>query len=71
MINCKNSMSVSSHVPWWGKVGAKIILSRVPFEYDFWKRVSIFEHGSMEEPDYAFEVYRKHLKNVFTLHDKK
>jgi hypothetical protein len=57
-------MPVSSHVPWWAKIGAKIILSRVPFKYNFWKRVSIFEHGSMEEPGYAFEVFRKHLKNV-------
>lgn len=55
---------MSGRIPWWAKMGAKIALSRLPFRYDFWKRVSLFEHGSMEVPEYAFSVFKGHYENV-------
>ena len=48
-------------VPWWGKIALKVILSRMPFGYRVWKRLSVFEHGAMESPDYALKVFRNRI----------
>lgn len=48
-------------LPWHAKIAAKIILSRLPLPYGFWKKLSLFEHGQMEHPEYSLEVAKKHL----------
>jgi SAM-dependent methyltransferase len=48
-------------VPWYAKIVAKIILSRLPFGYSFWRRRRVFVHGSMSKPEYAWRVLREHL----------
>ena len=53
--------SVAARVPWWGKIGAKLILARLPVNYKVWKRLHLFEYGDMEEPSYAHGVFRKHF----------
>jgi SAM-dependent methyltransferase len=51
------------HLPWWAKIGTKILLSRLPIEYaTVWKRLGLFLLGHMEEPAYAFGVFRKHFE---------
>lgn len=54
----------AASIPWWGKIAAKIILSRLPVDYKVWKRVHLFEYGDMEEPSYAHGVFRKHFDAV-------
>ncbi|MBI2069097.1 MAG: methyltransferase domain-containing protein [Elusimicrobia bacterium] len=49
-------------IPWWGKIAAKVILSRVPFGYRFWKALRLFQHGAMERPAYAYEIFMRHFK---------
>jgi len=51
-------------VPWQAKIIAKIILTRLPFQYSFWKKIGIFNHGSMDDSDYAINVFNKHLKKT-------
>lgn len=57
-------MSLREAVPWWAKIGTKLIVSRVPVGYQFWYRMHIFVHGAMQRPDYALGVVRKHLANT-------
>jgi SAM-dependent methyltransferase len=35
-------------IPWWAKIAAKILLSRLPLPYRFWKRAGLFVHGNMD-----------------------
>lgn len=59
-----NRSPLAVHVPWWGRIAAKAILSRLPVDYNFWKRVHLFECGAMQEPSYAHGVFRKHFDAV-------
>ena len=38
-------------MPWWAKIGAKVVLSRVPVPYGVWRRLGIFRHGDMGRPE--------------------
>jgi len=38
--------SLKASVPWWGKILAKIFLSRLPFGYGFWQGLGLFRHGT-------------------------
>jgi hypothetical protein len=54
-------------VPWWMIIGAKIVLSRIPLPYSFWKRLRIFQHGDMNLPKRAFEIFLQHAKTAEVL----
>jgi SAM-dependent methyltransferase len=53
-------MSIS-FIPWWAKITAKVVLSRLPIEYKLWKDIGLFSHGYMEQPNYAYGVFKKHF----------
>lgn len=55
-----NLRTLIGGVPWWGKIVAKIIFSRLPNEYWAGKRRSMFLQGAMEKPAYAYGVFKKH-----------
>jgi hypothetical protein len=57
-------MSLRTAVPWWGRIGAKIVLSRMPAGYRFWRRLNVFVHGDMANPEYALSVVRWHLEHI-------
>lgn len=59
-----NLASLKKHVPWHTKLAAKMILSRLPLGYRFWEKLSLFKHGEMDQPEYAFCVFRKHFDRV-------
>jgi SAM-dependent methyltransferase len=46
-------------IPWWGKIATKIMLSRLPLGYEFWKKFGLFELGAMEQPEYAYKVFKR------------
>ena len=48
-------------LPWWTKLGAKVVLSRLPAGYRAWERVGLFVHGAMDKPEYAWRVVSEHL----------
>ena len=52
------------NVPWQVKIAGKILLSRIPAGYRFWKRVKLFRLGGMEEPDYAYGIFMRHFGRV-------
>jgi SAM-dependent methyltransferase len=49
-------------VPWYVKIVAKVLLSRLPLGYQFWRRLNLFVHGAMNKPEYAYDVFRKHFQ---------
>jgi len=60
-------------VKWWVKIPAKIVLSRLPIKYSTFRRFSMFKHGDMIDPHYAFGIAKQHydkakssLKSGFT-----
>lgn len=56
-------MSIN-YVPWWGKIAAKIVLTRLQIPYIFWSKVGLFQHGEMDEPSYAYRIFKQHFDNV-------
>jgi hypothetical protein len=48
-------------LPWWFKMAAKGVLTRLPVPYEFWRRLDIFRHGTMDETGYAERVAELHL----------
>jgi SAM-dependent methyltransferase len=49
-------------IPWWGKIGAKIVLSRLPLGYGAWQRLGLFRHGAMDSRDYSLRVFQTHME---------
>ena len=51
-------------IPWWAKIGAKLILSRLPISPRLWQKLGLFSPGFMLDPDYAIEVFRSHYERA-------
>jgi SAM-dependent methyltransferase len=57
-------MMLKKYLPWWAKMGAKLVLSRAPIGYQAWRGLHLFVHGQMHQPDYALRVVEEHLARV-------
>lgn len=51
-------------IPWWGKIGAKLVLSRLPFGYAVWQRLGLFRHGDMDTSAYALRIFYSHAERA-------
>ena len=51
-------------IPWWAKIGAKIILSRVPIRYRYWQSLGLFRHGDMDSSHYAIRIFNNHVEKI-------
>jgi len=49
-------------LPWFLKISAKIVLSRLPIRYDAWRRLNLFRAGGMDDPQTAYNVYQMHCR---------
>ncbi|MGH2442450.1 MAG: methyltransferase domain-containing protein [Chloroflexota bacterium] len=47
--------------PWWIRIGAKVMLSRLPLSYAMWRSLNVFVHGQMGRPEYVLGVFRRHF----------
>lgn len=54
-------MGLRELTPWYVRMAAKVVLSRVPVSYQAWRAVRLFVHGEMSKPAYAYGVFRKHF----------
>jgi SAM-dependent methyltransferase len=54
--------NMNKTVPWWLIIGVKIVLSRMPLPYSFWKRLRLFNLGDMDVPNIAFEHFLENAK---------
>lgn len=59
-----NFKTLKTKLPWWTKIASKIVVSRLPLEHEFWKSLNFFEHGFMEKPDYAYDIFQGHFERV-------
>jgi SAM-dependent methyltransferase len=50
--------------PWRLKLAGKLVLSRLQIGYGFWSRLTLFKHGTMDEPAYAEEVFLRHFERI-------
>lgn len=57
-------------IPWWARVVAKILLARLPIPYAFWKRMGLFEHGDMNQPQRALDTFLEHARTAGILDTK-
>lgn len=64
----KNSFLRKS-VPWWLRIITKIILARLPIPYSFWKRLRLFEHGDMNQPEKALSCFLDHARTAGILRE--
>jgi len=54
--------SRKSWIPWYAKIAAKLVLSRLSVGYRIWSKLNLFVHGAMNRPDYAYGVFRQHFE---------
>ena len=52
---------LKTYIPWWIKLSTKVVLSRLPISYNFWKNLALISHGGMDEPEYAYQVFTQHF----------
>lgn len=62
-------MKLKKRLPWWAKIGGKLVLSRLPFRYQVWQVLGLFRHGKMDNTAYAIKVFRSHVEQVSNLKD--
>ena len=55
---------MSKKIPWWVKILVKLIFSRLPIGYKFWKNLGLFEHGKMNHHEYSVRVFFDHLDRL-------
>ena len=58
------------NIPWWLRIAAKIVLARLPLPYSFWKSLRLFEHGDMNQPQRAYDVFLEHARTAGVLHEE-
>lgn len=51
---------IRAATPWQLKIASKLVLSRLPANYGVWRKLSLFRHGKMDQPEYAYRVFRLH-----------
>lgn len=56
--------AIKSRLPWWSKIGAKLVLSRLPAAYGIWQRLGLFRHGYMDTAQYALGVFSSHVERA-------
>ncbi len=55
---------MKKQIPWWTKIPVKMVWSRLPFRYGFWRRIGVFRHGFMDNPGYVYNVFSRHWSRV-------
>ena len=58
-------------MPWWVKIIIKIIIARLPLNYQAWQKIQFFKHGAMDDYKYAVEIFNFHLKEYKKNHHLK
>lgn len=52
------------NIPWWSKIVAKIVLSRLPLGYAVWQKLGLFRHGKMDQSAYVIGVFDAHCERA-------
>lgn len=57
-------MVVISSLPWWVKLYAKLVLARLPVPYSLWRKIKLFRHGEMNDPERAIRTFENYYRRV-------
>jgi len=60
-----NIDKVKKIMPWWLKIMLKIVLSRLPINYQKWSSLNLFKHGYPENKFLSAEKFIKHFNLAF------
>lgn len=55
-------MEFKKQFPWWFKIATKILLSRLPIDYSFWRSIGLFRLGRKDIFTYSTDVIDVHLQ---------
>jgi SAM-dependent methyltransferase len=50
---------------WALKIGAKLLLARLPIPYGFWKSIGVFRHGRMDSAEYPIKIFHLHVERAY------
>ena len=50
---------------WSLKIIIKIIISRLPISYSFWRKLGLFRHGHMDSIEYPLKIFNLHIDRAF------
>lgn len=53
------------HLNWVIKLGVKLIISRLPVPYVFWKAIGAFRHGRMDSIEYPLKIFNLHTTRAY------
>lgn len=56
-----NVRRLKSLVPWQVRIALKVVLARLPVSFGTWRRLRLFQHGSMHQASYVWFVFERHL----------
>ena len=56
---------LKKNIPWWLKIILKIVLSRLPINYQKWSLLNLFKHGYPENKFLYVEKFTKHYNLAF------
>lgn len=56
--------SIKDIMPWWMKVGSKMVIYRLPIGDKFWKSIGFFQFDQMEVSEYAYQAFQGHFQRV-------
>jgi len=59
-----NARALKSLVPWWARIPAKMVLSRLPVSSGTWRRLRLFQLGAMNRGEYVWFVFERHLAEL-------
>jgi len=62
-------MALNVKVPWWVKLSAKLVLSRLPVSYKVWRKLKLFRHGEMNNPARAIQIFQKYYQQAIAHSD--
>lgn len=57
-------MGLINHLPWWVRLGGKLVLSRLPVPYRVWRTLGLFRHGDMNRPEHAIATFQNYMGKV-------
>jgi SAM-dependent methyltransferase len=58
---CNSRGGIKGALPWFVKIPAKIVLSRLPISLRTWQKMNLFRAGAADLPDFQFGVFKAHL----------
>lgn len=58
---CSARSGLKALLPWYVKIPAKIVLSRLPISWRAWQKMNLFRAGSANLPAFQFGVFTSHL----------